>query len=433
MVAEDPSAVYPNLGTTKEDGAAAKPGDARAAELSTTQYDKSPGGLSAFSGTTARISFPTQELTESNPEDMLDTLPDLSDTSDKLLSFAIPAEISEASVATIMAHLQNKDTREHKKFKRLGDTFERQRKEYGGDSYINVGDTLKILLGRKASPIEEQTASWRPDALLQKANLAVLVFQLLSIRKQDQRDNFIEDIAGTFPLPFLQSLGLPKNLTPECSALAEATFQLALEVRTQEAIMLLARHVGKINFDPDTALLQVFYDDTNNLKGWAASGLRIGDLTKEAKEIIVGRVKQLRGAFKSNGPMPSDGQSSGVESLHVHFPWNTFAQQMVAWAGHRLTEIEIQTTTYGGAQAICQGLTDMVQSGMLGQSLETDDGDNPSDGPELRLDFDAQSESRATLEQQDASVISARADGLSLGPFRLVDIFQFWKPGSLFY
>lgn len=425
MVAEDPSVVYPDLETTEEDGAVVKEGDARAAELPTTQHDKSPGDLSAFSVTTARISFPTQELTELNPEDMLDTLPDLSDTSDKLLSFAIPAELSETSVATIMAHLQNKDTREHKRLKRLGDTFERQRKEYGGDSYINVGDTLKRLLGREAPPIDEQTAPWRPDALLQKANLAVLVLQILSIGERDQRENFIEDIAGTFPLSFLQSFGLPKNLTPECSALAEATFQLALEVRTQEAIMLLARHVGKINFDPDTALLQVFYDDTKNLKGWAASGLRTGDLTKEAEETIVGRVKQLRGAFKSSGPVPSDGQSSDFESLHVHFPWSTFAQQMVAWAGHRLTEIEIQTTTYGGAQAICQGFTDMVQSGMLGQSLETDDGHDPSDGREIRLDFDAQSELRATLEQQDTSVISARADGLNLGPFRSVNIFQF--------
>lgn len=424
MVAEDPSAVYPNLETTEEDGPGEKTRDARAAELPTTQHDKSPGGLSAFSGTTARISFPTQELTELNPEDMLDTLPDLSDTSDKLLSFSIPAELSEASVATIMAHLQNKDTREHKKLKRLGDTFERQRKEYGGDSYINVGDTLKILLGRKASPIDEQTASWRPDALLQKANLAVLVLQILSIGKQDQRENFIEDTTGNFPLSFLQSLGLPRNLTPECSALAEATFQLALELRTQEAIMLLARHVGKINFDPDIALLQVFYEcDTKNLKGWAASGLRIGDLTKEAKETILERVKQLRGAFKSSGPMPSDGLAFGVDSLHVHFPWSTFAAQIVAWVGHRLTEIEIQTTIYGGAQAICQRLTDMVQRGMLRQSLETDDGDNPSDGPELQLDFDAQSESHATSEQQDTSVIPTTANELKMTGFRLVDIF----------
>lgn len=405
-------------------------GDGGAAEFPITQHDKSPESLSAFSGTTARISFPTQEPTELNLEDILDTLPDLSDTSDKLLSFAIPAELSEALVATTMAHLQNKDTREYKKLKRLGDTFERQRKEYGGDSYINVGDTLKRLLGRKASPIDEQTASWRPDALLQKANLAVLVLQILSIGKQDQREIFTEDIAGTFPLPFLQSLGLSRNLTPECSALAQETCELALEVRTQEAIMLLARHVGKINFDPDTALLQVFYDDPKTLKGWATSGLRVGDLTEEAKERIVGRVKQLRGAFISNGPMPPSGQPSGVDSLHLRFPWSTFAPQMLVWVGHRVTEIENRTANYGGAQSVCQGLTDMVQSGMLGQSFETDDGESPSDGPELRLDFDAQSESHATSEQQGALDIPARAKKLNLGQFRLVDIFYFLKLGS---
>ena len=411
MVAEDPSAVYPDLGTTKDGGAGENVEDAGADQLQTQQNDKSPGGLSAFSGTTARISFPTQELTELSPEDMLDALPDLSDTSDKLLSFVISAELSQASVATTISQLQNKNTREHKKLKRLGDTFERQRKEYGGDSYINVGDTLRRLLGRKAGPIDEQTASWRPDALIQKANLAILVLQMLSITKQDQKDHFVEDIADTFPQPFVQRLGLAESLTPECSALAEATFRLALEVRTQEAIMLLARHVGKLNFDPDNALLQVFYD-TNKLKGWAVSGLRIADLTKEAKDIILGRVEKLREAFRSNGPMSSDGQTSAVESLRVNFSWTTFAQKVVAWAGQRLTEIEIQSTTYGGAQAICHGLSDVIQSGTLGHLLESHEVDYESDSPELRLDFDAQAESRAT------SAKPARADELKLAQFR---------------
>ena len=423
MLVEDPSVVYPDLETAEDDDASENVRDVGAGQLPTQPNEKSPGGLSAFSGTTARISFPTQELTELGVEDMTDTLPDLSDAADKMLKFVIPAELSEASVATIMAQLQNKNTREHKKLRRLGDTFERQRKEYGGDSYINVGDTLRRLLGRKPSPINEQTASWRPDPLFQKANLAILVMQILSVANQDQKDHFIEDIAGTFPLPFVQRLGFPQSLAPECSALAEATFELALEVRTQEAIMLIARHVGKINFDPDTALLHVFYD-SNNLKGWAVSGLRVVDLTKEAKDISLSRIEQLRGAFKLDEPMPSDGRSSGVESLRASFSWTTFAQRIIAWAGQRLTEIEIQTTTYGGAQAICQGLGDMVQNGMLGQSLESDDIDNQSESPELRLDFDAQSESRATSEQQDASARPGRANGLSLAQFRSVDIFQ---------
>ena len=423
MVVEDPSVVYPDLDTSEDDGASENVRDAGAGQLPTQPNDKSPGGFSAFSGTTARISLPTQELTEISAEDMIDTLPDLSDASDKMLKFVIPAELSEVSVATIMAQLQNKSTREHKKLKRLGDTFERQRKEYGGDSYIHVGDTLRRLLGRKPSPINEQTASWRPDALFQKANLAILVMQILSVANQDQKDHFIEDLAGTFPLPFIQRLGLPQNLAPECSALAEATFELALEVRTQEAIMLLARHVGKINFDPDTALLQVFYD-SNNLKGWAISGLQVVDLTKEAKDIILSRIEQLRGAFKLDEPMPSDGRSSGIGSLRASFSWTTFAQRIFAWAGQRRTEIEIQTTTYGGAQAICQGLSDMVQNGMLGQSLESDHINIQSESPELQLDFEAQPESRATSEQQDASARPVRANELKLAQFRSVDIFQ---------
>lgn len=187
--------------------------------------------------------------------------------------------------------------------------------------------------------------------------------------------------------------------------------------------MLLARHIGKLNFDADTVLLQVFYD-ANNLKGWPVSGLRIADLRSEAKDTILERVEQLRKAFSFNERTSSDGQSSGVELLRLQFPWTTFVQQMVAWAGQRLIEIEIQTTTYGGAQAICQGLAGVIQSGMIGQSLESDGVDNETDGLELRLDFDTPSESRATSEQQDISARPTRSEGLNLPQFRLVDLFQ---------
>ncbi len=411
MVEEDPSVVYPDLDTA-EDGNGAENVEDTGGQQPTQQNYKSPGGLSAFSGTTARTSFPTQELTGLSPEDMLDTLPDLSDTTDKLLSFMIPADISEASVATHMAQLRNKNTRENRKLMRLGDTFKRQRKEYGGDSYINVRAAMRRLLGRKAAPIDEETASWRPDALLQKANLAILVFRMLSIEEPDGKEHFLEDLASTFPRPFLQSLGLSENLTPECSALGQATFQMALEIRIQEAIMLLARHVGKINFDPDTVLLQVFYD-VNNLSGWGVPGLRIGDLTKEQKDTMLRRVEQLRGAFRTNEPTSSHGQPSGVEPLQAKFPWTMFEQKMIAWAGQRLAEIEIQTTTYGGAHVVCQNLSDFIQSGRLGQSLEVGDVDYESDGQDLQLYYDTPSESRTTSVQHGA-------DELKLAQFRSV-------------
>ena len=418
MVEEVLDVVYPDLGIAKDAGAGDNSEMFQAGQQMTQQKNKSPGGLSAISGTTARTSFPTQDPTGSNSEDILDTLPDLSDTADRFLSFVIPAEISEVSVATTIAQLHNKDTHENKKLRRLGDTFERQRKEYGGDSYINVGDTLRRLLGEKAAPVDEQTASWRPDALLQKANLAILVFQMLSSEEQKQKEIFLEDIAGIFPRPFAQRLGNSEDLTIECSALAEATFRLALEVRTQEAIMLIAKHVGELNFDPDTALLQIFYD-AKELKGWAVSGLRAAELQDEAKKKILGRVEELRVAFRST---TSDERSSAVEILRETFPWTLFTQQMVAWAGQRLIEIETQTTTYGGARVICQRLSDVIHRSMLEKSLESGDVDHENDGQELQLEFETPYESRGTSEH--TSVTPARANELRLAQFRSVDKFQ---------
>lgn len=419
MVVEDPNPVYPNL-EIADDGAGEDVEQVEAGPQSAQPNHKSPGGLSAFSGTTARISLPAQELTTLSPEDMLDTLPDLSDASEKLLRFVFTTDLYDTSVAGITAQSQNKDARENKKLKRLVDTFERQRKEYGEDSYIDVGETVISILGRNAGSIDGETALWRPDALLQKANLAVLVSRILSIAEHDQSDRFLEDLAGAFPQRFVNRFGHVEELTPECSALAQETFQVALEVRTQEAIMLLARHMGKINFDPDTALFQVFYIDPNNLRGWAVSGLRIEDLGREAKDKILRRVEQVRKAFRFNVPTSSEGQSSAVESLRVNFPWTTFAQKIITWARRRLTELENQTTIKGGAQAICQALIDVIHRGRLGQSSAID-GLDENDGSELRLEYDTPTESRATSEQQDTSIRPARAEELKLAQFRSVD------------
>ena len=252
--------------------------------------------------------------------------------------------------------------------------------------------------------------------------------RMLSIAKQDVNNQFLEDLAGTFPRPFVHRLGSPESLTPECSALAEATFELALELRTQEAIMLLAHHVGKINFDPEAALLQVYFQDANTLKGWTVSGLRMADLGREAKDAIIERVNQLREAFSLNIPMSSAGPSLGVESLRVRYPWAGFAQKMITWARQRRMEIEIQTMTYGGVKAICQGLVDVIQSGSLGHSSERGDVDNESDSPErlleVRLEYTTPSESRATSEQQDASSGQFIAKEFYLQQFRLVYMDQ---------
>ena len=421
MLAEEPSTFHNDPENAEGSGAIENVEDIGAGHQPVEQTHRSSGGVSTFSGTTARISFSALELTESSPEVMSETLLDLSDASEKLLSFVIPADLSEVSIATSMARLRNKGTPENKKLERLSDTLKRQRIDYGGDSYIDVGGTLRRLLGRKAAPINEQTASWRPDAILQKANLAILVSRILSTAGQDQSDQFLEDIAGTFPRPFIQRLGLPASLMPECSALAEVTLHVALEVRTQEAIMLLARYVGKSNFDPDNAQLQVFYE-ANQLKGWPVSGLRTADLRREANEKILGRIEQMRQTFRFNS---SESGSAGIEALRVNFPWTTFAHQILVWADQRLNEIKIQTAIHGpGAQDICQACVNVIRIGKLGQFLESDGIDDESDGTELRLELDTASDSHATSEQQYASSRPARPHGLNLAQFRSVYTFK---------
>ena len=352
-----------------------------------------------------------QDSTELDAESMLDALPDLVEAADKLLGLLMPAELSEVSVASVMTQLHMKGSRESRNWRRLGNTFQAQRDLYGSDSYINPLGALRVLLSTKRVS-ELSSGPWRPDALLQKANLAILASSILSQPWQEQADQFIEELEQIFPRSFTEALVPFDTLTPGTSALALETIQYALEVRTQYAIMLLARVSSQPNFDWDIVMQQTFFRDEKTLKGWGIAGLRSEDLTEEVTLPIITRVGQVREAFEAS---PKD-HSAAVERLRINFPWTTFASQTIAWIILRSNEVEAQIASNGGTEAICQGLNDEIQRNRLAKASISDV--NNDETPQLKLDYTLPSEvSHAALEQQEILPRSARTK-LNLAQFR---------------
>lgn len=407
-VLEDPAIVYPGIELGEDEELEQAPDIGGSPPHGSPQTSKSPGGASAFSGTTVRTSLPGQESADPNTEGMLDALPDLSEAADKLLGCLVAGESSAAAITSRITTLHTKGTIASIKWKRHGNAFQAQRELYGSDSYIDPSTMLKTLLGTKQS-WDTTAGTWQPDALslLQKANLAVLASNIFTHPLQEQDGQFIEEFEEAFPRYFTEVLASCDFLNPGHSMLIVETFQFALEVRTQYAISLLDRHSAQPNFDSDVVLHQVFYKNKGVLKGWGVRGIHSEDLTDDFEDAVLKRLAQLREAFTDF----SESAIAGTERLRTTFPWTSFVHHTVAWITKRMNEIETQITGSGGIQIICENLNDEVRRLRLVRP-SMDNGD-------LVLNYEPPSEaSNVTSENQNVASKASPVKLLNMGHFK---------------
>ncbi len=419
MVAEDSSIAYPEIQVKKDDDDEAdQPIEVEVNDQEANIHSKSPGGISAFSGTTARASTSTQDLSYLNIKIMLEALADFQSASDRMLMFLIPKEISEASITAHMTQLQNKNSLASKNLTRLSEMMSASRDMYGSDTYIAPKEVLSTLVG-KGLGSSDNARPWRPDALLQKANLAVLASSIFSQPWGTGDAQLIEELEQLFPMPFTEGLLAPETLLIGYSELANETFELALEIRTQCAIVLLARHAGQPNVDPYAELLQLFYEDGKTLRGWGILGLQAGDLTREFRDTILLRVSKLREAIARSEKDIATHVQAPIQS---DFPWTTLVLQMVRWISLRLVELNRQISEHHGADRIFRALEEEVQRARLAKSsIDDDDDANDSGSPRVILEYDLPPEAiERVIEPEDVSRKVTRAKTLKLGQFRWV-------------
>lgn len=349
------------------------------------QPTKSPGNVSGFSGTTARTSNPIQELKNTNAQDMLDTLPDLSDAADKLLHWLLPEDISEAMVEAMRAQLQFPGSRISKNVKRLGNVLQAQKSIFGDfEQYINIPAAIKALLPSDASTNVD--AGWRPEPILHKANLTTLVMNTTLTWSEKFNNDHFDFLESIFPYPFLS----------QSSSIVDLS--IAVEIRTQHFIMMSSRYTDVPNFDPDIFLQQVFFSKTPVLKGWQVPGLRAQDLTEEHQALITQRLKDLHQNFSNGGAV-------NFRSLKKAYPWNAFVTKILVWSKARLGQIQGQIEANGGVDGIIQGLSDEIQAqASTGASNTLEDRTSPL----VQLDYPSASEfSHATSDQADLHRLAA--------------------------
>ena len=302
------------------------------------------------------------DVANSNVQDMLDTLADLSAAAQKVAKWLLPAEISEAVVAKMRQDLLYPESRVSKNVKRLSNVLQAQKAVYGNriEEYISTQPVLKALLGTEEDADLDE--SWCPNPIIFKANLSTFLIIITRSWGEQFNDEHFKYLEEFFPAPFLSRSSSIEDLS------------VAVEVRTQHLIMLFTRYPDVPNFDPDLILQQTFYVAEGNsaptLKGWSAPGLKDHDLNDDYQALILRRLSDIRSHF-------SDGKAV-YRPLKAAFPWNAFVTKMIRWSKIRLDDIDTLIKTHGGVDAILEALSDQVHSRAASGALDlARDGTSP--------------------------------------------------------
>ena len=383
---EEPDIMYPEL-NNNDSGDGNQTAESAQLNQQSHHLQKSPGGFSAFSGTTARNSHSAQEFSDLDLDDMVQGLRELSQSSDEMLKFLIPFDLSEASVKAHIGQLQTKDSRTKKTFNRLVTIFSAHRDLYGSEPYIDHRELLRMLLGKRRIA-DDDASPWRPDALLQKANLASLAQGLSSRIWQEQDIQFLQELDHKFPGAFTTRFASSDGIQAGSSNLIEDTFQAALQIRTQFAIRTLAHQAADPYFDFDVTLHEVFFQDAESLRGWEISGLQSGELTKERREAIVTRLNQLRGAFVGS----SDAVKTATDLIQHTFSPIALTRQVLSWISQRLKELNDQIKANGDELRISEALKEEVDRARMARSAVKNEDASDRDSPQIHLDFEPPSE-----------------------------------------
>ncbi|KAL8946366.1 MAG: hypothetical protein Q9222_007227 [Ikaeria aurantiellina] len=322
------------------------------------QGPDSPANVSGFSGTTVRTSQSAQELAATNTEEMVASLKDLSDESDKILDLLLPNPLSISTVQAIQKQTSTPKSLESRQFARYSSNFRSYHEVYGDSQYIDPPSILAQILGTPSKNI--RSGPWRADPLLYKANLAALIMTLMAQHEQSL-ENLVDELDKVFPAPFLGAFVEEPSLAQcvDSSALYNETFQLGLDLRTFSFIERARKLMNMSDFDPDSLLQQIFYQDTPVIDGWYVAGLRSEDVNLEQRlrYSLIGRLDLLRQTFSPNHSPPIN-----LERLEGNFSHDQLTKDLAYWAQIRLREVQMQIQSLEGAQGIARALQAVLRN-----------------------------------------------------------------------
>jgi hypothetical protein len=326
---------------------------------------RSPG---AMSGTTANTVNQSRAL---DPVMAGNFLPDLYEQSTKILDLFVPENVTKARVLSCMNKVKVSGTSLSKLLQVREQAFNVTREIYSTDLYLNSEAVNLSVFGTK----KPAQFDFRPDAIIQKANLAILIKDFIpSVEGSESWYRQLAVLHSNWPKPFLSSFG---EAEVGSSWVRQETFEIGLEIRTMCTIATL--HAlkdleGLAGRDEDAAGCfyyppevrdpsKSYLDDIiangqiREMFSWG-NDEKFPNLKKEDK-MIKERFQIIRTCFRESKEATEDGDTVDFEELHAQFPWVPFLTHLVRWSRFRLNEINETISSQGGVQKITQHIAQL--------------------------------------------------------------------------
>ncbi|KAG9207005.1 hypothetical protein G6514_000296 [Epicoccum nigrum] len=351
------------------------------------QTFRSPGAISQMSGTTAISSFSMIEAEFLEPKYMLKHMHKLHDSAQEFLDHIVPDAGSVQDDENNMRELLKPDSDFVEEYHDFDDQLKVHLKHFKAEesNYINVRAVHRALFG-SYNDIGAVQSGINPVLCL--ANILVLAKQMIvSNRSEKGVLDRLRQLDNFFPVPFVHSLVKQGSTTAVGdSALLEETFSLALELRTQLAVLSLEQSSSDADFEPQEALDAIFHDG-DLLRGWNIAALSSEDnsLPQDLKGKIIGRYNLLREFLFTDS---QGGDLVDLEGLSSQFPWEATVLEVLGWVRQRRNELSASIDTIGGPAAI---LTNIKQARAAPHPAPEEARPAPRDSPrKKRLSFGRQ-------------------------------------------
>ena len=304
---------------------------------------------SKLSGTTF-LNLESGSEVESDDEELdalsiVDELPDLQRAAAGFLNVLISGSSDPSSIANAARRMKDPKSTERRRLKLHAKKLVDRMKHFSSQTFIDVERIHQLVSLVSLRDIDQ---SWSPTPILHSANCARLALEIiLATPGSDSAKQTIRSLETQFPVAFLDHMDNgSRPISVGVSATKKATFDLALEIRTQFFIMELERRASEEGFNPTSILRGVFYDDLavdsgeldpSLLRGFRLAGIfeeENGHLPDRYQEAVTDRIAELE-----FGLLDEDGFTN-VEALSAAFPWSRFLLRTARFVHSREKEIK---------------------------------------------------------------------------------------------
>lgn len=360
--------------------------------------------------------FSQTELQRLNPVEMESNLEELNGRARRLLG-SFKTRTGQPDELQLLIHeLQDPGSNQRQRADDCRDALELTRAVFTrGAEYLKLDTILRGLLRkRNTQPLPKAPRPWRPDDVICKANLAIFVHTIMTQSFNEGLVDALLSLDESFPSLFVVGFTRPgARMQAGYSTLIKATFEFALELRTQVLVGMLNADMSQdaaaemiqnamLNFNknPDNygddlegvLSLQTALSSNSHAKGWDMLDPH-AFRTNEYADMIMQRTEEIRRLLFSDieNPFASTSESleSGLTKLREEFPQERFRKHLLRWTNLRLSEIDSSIKRLGGIDEIVTALEDEIRQRLDNPDAYNDEHLNRAASPSLEFNAPA--------------------------------------------